>query len=149
MPPTVRQCIYYWAWVCLFSLFQWMLPPCLNCSHVEIWVNQREVACCPKNSLLWTWMIYSEEFISEHVINITLYLNMNTCNFLLCMSMQHFPYMYENFTVYVPELSKLWIVLSVPLSTLWHWRTVYLNGMDYKALIWLLCHIYFGIVTVS
>jgi hypothetical protein len=53
--------------------------------------------------------IYCDWGVNMYVIDIALYL----INFLFCMLVQHFQYMFKNFTIYMPKLIKL-LILSLP-----------------------------------
>jgi hypothetical protein len=46
-----------------------------------------------------------------YVIDATVYFNVNIFNFLLFVWVQHFPYMCRSFTIYMPDMIKLRILL--------------------------------------
>jgi hypothetical protein len=63
-----------------------------------------------KNSSPCTWMIQSQSlFCNICVISVTLYFNLSTLIFLFCILVERVPYMCENFTIHMPEFTKLWI----------------------------------------
>jgi hypothetical protein len=50
-----------------------MLPPYLNCSHVEIWVDQGEVSCCSKK-VCCAHEYYTVKSLFHNVSSILLYI---------------------------------------------------------------------------
>jgi hypothetical protein len=109
MPQTVRRCIYYCATVFIFTLSAKAPPPppCSKYSDVETRVRDHEDVT-PVIGIHFQLMNVTSQslFYNICIIDITLYLNFSTFNFLFYMLVQHFPYTCETFTIYMPNRSN-------------------------------------------
>jgi hypothetical protein len=126
----------------IFSFFKWRLPLVwivLMLKH-DPSIKKRSSIVLRTVCHALEWYTIKSLFCNIYVVRITLYLNMSIFNFLFYMSAQHFPYMCENFTVYVSELTRLLLFLCL-FQPFRHRGQGYLKGTSYKVLtIWLLKH---------